>query len=55
MARRLAHKERVAKQPKDFLYLAHCYVIKVLVLVLLLIEAFKIIDSQVHIGRLLSR
>jgi hypothetical protein len=48
-----AHKGggRVSR-PKDFFYLAHCYVIKVLVLILLLIEAYKIIDSEVHIAHI---
>jgi hypothetical protein len=55
MVRRTARTERIVKEPIDFLYLVHCYVVKVLVLILLLIEAYRIIDSQVHIGRFLWR
>jgi hypothetical protein len=55
MTRRLARKKGLVKQLQDFIYVAHRAVIEVVVLILLLIEVTKIIDSEVHIGRLLCR
>jgi hypothetical protein len=43
------------KHPKDFFDRAEYYVIRGLILVLLLITAYKMLDSEIHIGRMISR
>lgn len=43
------------KDPKDFFDRAEYYVIRGLILVLLLITAYRMLDSEIHIGRMISK